>query len=400
MNAESNKEYTGLNTAEQLKPIASRNRLLSISVLSDEKNFENRTPITPQGVEVFVNAGHRIIIESNAGRASGFLDSAYIKAGAIVTQEKEELYRSRILIKVAPFRKEEIEPLNSTHTIISTMTLADGCEASILSLMNKKVTAICMDLLEAEDGYNPYVSMMGQIAGNLALTLATSYLAKINGGKGIILGNVLGIPQTELIILGTNMVAKTVANIAINMGAQVKVYDSSLQNLDKLQSALGNVVYTSVYHHDALRKGLLSADLVINANSWCDSRMLINEEMVRDMKNKSVIVDLSNNLGKNIETSELKDATDFVFEKHGVTHICTPNICSLAPKTSSIALSNIFTQSLIEIGNAGEIENYLFNNYQYRKATYVFKGLLTNRYLSEELGLQYNDLKLLFEIFQ
>ncbi|MFV0346911.1 MAG: alanine dehydrogenase [Bacteroidales bacterium] len=391
--------YTEHYPAEQLSPIISRDISMSIGILSDEKNFENRIPITPQGVETLVKAGHKIIIESNAGKEAGFLDSSYITAGAIISQAKEEVFRSEILIKVAPFKEHEIGFLNSSHTIISTVPLNSEYKNPTLSLMNKRLTALCMDLIETEDGYNPYINIMGQIAGNLVLTLATSHLTKVNDGKGIILGNILGIPQTEIVILGTNKVAETIANIAINMGAQVCVYDSSLQNLDSLQSKLDKAVYTSVYHHNALSKSLISADIVVNTNHWCCSQMLISEDMVKSMKNKSVIVDLSNSSGKNIETSEAKNTSDFVFDKHEVRHICTPNICSFAPKTASIALSNIFTQSLIEIGKAGGVENYLRKSYQYRRGTYIFRGLSTNQQLSEELGLQYNDLELLFEIF-
>ncbi|MFV0482686.1 MAG: NAD(P)-dependent oxidoreductase [Bacteroidales bacterium] len=385
--------------AERLAPIMSRDVSLSIGILSDEKDFENRTPITPQGVEMLVKAGHRIIIESNAGKASGFLNSSYVAAGAIIAQAKEEVFKSQFIIKVAPFSQKEINSLNSSHTIISTVPLNCKYRNPILSLMDKRLTAICMDLIESEDGYNPYISTMGQIAGNLALTLATSCLTTVDGGKGIILGNVLGIPKTEVVILGTNKVAETIANIAISMGAQVCVYDSSLRNLEELQSKLGDVIQTSMYHHNALSKSLLSADIVINTNYWGSSQVLINEEMVKSMKAKSVIVDISNSQGRNIETSETRNTSDFVFEKHGVTHICISNICSLAPKTASIALSNIFTQSLLDIGKAGGIESYLRKNYQCRRGTYIFKGLSTNMRLSEELGLQYSDLELLFEIF-
>jgi alanine dehydrogenase len=188
---------------------------------------------------------------------------------------------------------------------------------------------------------------------------------------------------------------------ALGVGASVKVFDKSIYRLRRLQSILGQRIWTSVIQPDVLRQALLQADVAIGALRPEHGRtpMVVNEEMVGQMKTGSVIVDVSIDRGGCFETSEQTTLTDPVFRKYGVVHYGVPNIASRVPRTASYALTNIFTPILLSMGEIGGFEDVIKRNLGLRQGVYLYNGALTSEILSEAYRLPYKDLDIMLAAF-
>lgn len=211
------------------------------------------------------------------------------------------------------------------------------------------------------------------------------------------LGGFTGVPPTEIVILGAGTVGEYAARTALSLGAEVKVFDSSIYRLRRLQNNLGSRVFTSVMQPIVLDKAITTCDVVIGAirASHGRSPCLVMEETVRRMKPNSVVIDVSIDQGGCFETSEVTNHKDPVFRKHEVIHYCVPNIASRVPRTASYALTNIFSPILVDIGDMGGLMNVVWGKPGIREALYIYQGHLTNKDLANMFNLPYKDIELL-----
>jgi alanine dehydrogenase len=267
--------------------------------------------------------------------------------------------------------------------------------------MDKKVTAIAYEYIKDEYHYFPVLQSMNAIAGNTAIIIAGEYLCNNNGGKGVMLGGISGITPTEVVILGAGTAAEFAARAALGHGAFVKVFDPSPQKLEQLQKNLGTRLHTSIFHPQVLRRTLKSADVLIGAFNLYDKgpRYFVTEEMVKEMKKGSVIIDLSIDQGGCIETSECRTHLDPVYKKHDVIHYSVTNLPSRVARTASIALSNIISPIMINIGNSGGIKPFLKSNLGVRHGVYLYNGILTNELLGSNFNIPSKDIDLLMAAF-
>ena len=215
------------------------------------------------------------------------------------------------------------------------------------------------------------------------------------------LGGITGITPTEVVILGAGTAAEFAVRAALGLGSEVKVFDQSIHRLRRLQSAVGQQIPTSIFHPKVVAKALRSAEVVIGAIRREDNQpaFFITEEMVREMKKGSVVVDISIDRGGCFETSELRSQVDPVFVKHGVVHYCVPNIPSRVARTSSIAISNVFGPLITGMGEAGGMGRHLKENKGLRNGVYLYNGILVNESIGKKLGLPSKDLDLLMAAF-
>jgi len=243
---------------------------------------------------------------------------------------------------------------------------------------------------------------MSEIAGNTSILIASEYLSSTNNGKGMMLGGISGVPPTEVVIIGAGTVGEFAARAAVGLGALVKIYDNSLYRLRRLQNDLGMRLYTSILEPQELQKALQTADVVIGALRAKEGRtpIVISEDMVTNMKYGSVILDISIDQGGCVETSQVTNHANPVFKKYGVIHYCVPNIASRVSQTASLALSNIFTPILLDMGQKGGIDNYLRINPGVRNGVYMYNGTLTHQYIGETYNIPYKDLDLLIAATQ
>jgi alanine dehydrogenase len=221
-------------------------------------------------------------------------------------------------------------------------------------------------------------------------------LTNINGGRGVLLGGISGVPPAKIVVLGAGVAAEFAIKTALSFGASIRVFDNDVTNLIKLQKSVGRNLHTSSLNPVYLGYQLTSADVVIGAIHSKLGRVpiLVTEEMVSNMKEGSVIIDISIDQGGCFETSEMTTLEKPTYSKHGVIHYCVPNIASQVSRTSSAAISNIITPLILKMGAAHNIENLLVNSKGIRNGCYTYKGKLTNEYLSRRFNIKYTDLSL------
>ncbi|MFW5830713.1 MAG: alanine dehydrogenase, partial [Prolixibacteraceae bacterium] len=259
---------TMLLPQEEMMEVKRKGQKIKIGIPSDLDKVEYRVPLTPQAVDLLVSYGHEILIETKAGESASYSDKEYRSAGAQIVEKREEIFQCDIVLRVAPFSSREIDQLRGNQTIISNMQIQAHCKDSIQKLMKKKVTTVAFEYIQNEDGFLPVVHQMSQIAGVTSITIASEYLSNARNGKGVLFGEVTGITPAELVIIGTSTAAEYAARIALAQGIFVKVFDTSVYELSKLEEKIGRRVFTSVFYPKVLKKALVSADAVIGAMSF------------------------------------------------------------------------------------------------------------------------------------
>ncbi len=370
--------------------------------LPHETSFqERRIALIPDAVKMLVQNGHDVIVQREAGLAAHFPDGMYAEAGARIVDTVEEVFKAKVLLKVAPVTPEEIDLLNTRQNLLSALHVTAQSKNYFKRLINKKLLAIAFEFIKDKSNGSPVLRSISEIAGTKAVQIAAEYLADEKYGNGRMLGGFTGIAPSEVLILGAGTVGEFAARMAIGMGAMVKVFDNSIYKLQQLQSRLHQRVYTSTLQHNELKKALQSADVLICAIHAKHHRapILITEEMVAQMKAGSVIVDVSIDQGGCVETSRTTSHDQPVFRKYDVTHYCVPNIASRVPQTASIALSNFFAPLLLHAGELGGLEKLLESDFYFRQGVYLYNGILTNKFIGERYDLPSQDIDLLMAAF-
>jgi len=252
-------------------------------------------------------------------------------------------------------------------------------------------------LYREEDGSYPIVKIHSEIAGKSAILTAAELLNNINGGRGSLLGSVVGVPPAKVLILGAGVVGEYATKTAIALGASVRVFDNDINKLSRIQACVGRHLHTSSINPEYLAYQLMSADVVIGAlhSKTGRSPVVVTEEMVSHMKAGSVIIDVCIDQGGCIETSRMTTHSKPTFVFHDVIHYAVPNIASKVARTASQAMSNILTPLLLKIGSHKDINALLYTHGGIRNAIYAYKGRMTNEYLSKRYKLKYTDLELL-----
>jgi len=378
--------------------ISGRSKSLTIGIPKEIILSEHRVALVPHSIRTLAGYGHKVIIESGAGLKSNFSDHVYSESGAQISYSKEEVFKSQVLVKIAPPTSEEIDLMHPDQILISPLQLPVLKDDYLEKLKSKRITALAMEYLQSEDGNYPIVRIMSEIAGTCAILTAAEYLNNTReGGKGLLLGGVSGVPPAKIVILGAGVVAESAIKVAFGLGASVRVFDNDITKLMRLQNSVGRHLHTSSINPVYLAYQLTSADVVIGAIHSKSGRtpIIISEEMVSKMKEGSVIIDVSIDQGGCIETSRMTTLENPSFIKHGVIHYCVPNIASKVSRTASLAVSNIITLLLLKMGSGLHFDNILYENHGIRNGCYAYKGCITNEYLSKRFGMKYTSLELL-----
>ncbi|TVZ27799.1 alanine dehydrogenase [Gillisia sp. Hel_I_86] len=369
---------------------------LFIGIPKETSYQEKRVCLTPDAVAAITAHGHRVIIESNAGKWARFSDKDYSDAGAEVTKDTKKVFSCPTILKVEPPSSEELEMINTQTTIISALQLKTQCKEYFQKLAAKRITALGFEFIRDEDGSYPAVRALSEIAGTASVLIASEIMSNYTEGNGLMFGNISGVPPVEVVILGAGTVGEFAARSAVGLGANVKVFDSSLTKLRNIQTNIGRTLYTSTIQPKNLTKALKRCDVLIGAIRGKNrSPILISEAMVQSMKNGAVIIDVSIDMGGCVETSEITTHDKPIFKKHGVIHYCVPNIPSRYARTASVSISNIFTPYLLHIAEQGGLENTLRYDKGLRNGLYFYHGILTNKSIADWFDLSYRDINLL-----
>jgi len=384
-------------TLEETLDIKPKGAQLHIGIPKEIAFQENRIALTPDAVSVLVSNGHEVMIEHNAGEAAHYSDKDYSEAGAKISYNRDEVFKAPILVKSAPVIDEDLPLLQLNQMIISPIHLSVLKAEQLQKMMEKRITAISFENLKDDSGSYPIVRSMSEIAGSSVMLIAAQYLSSANHGKGVLLGGISGIAPTKVIIIGAGIVGEYAARAALALGASVKVFDNSVYRLKRLQNNIGHRLWTSVIEPRMLAKQLKTCEVAVGAlgNDSGRTPIVVTEEMVSSMRTGSVIIDVSIDRGGCFETAEITTHENPIYLKYGVIHYCVPNIPSGFARTASQAISNVLMPLLLEAGEDGGFEQMVWHQIHLRSGIYMFKGALTNFYLSERFNLKYTDLNLL-----
>ena len=387
---------------EEKLEVGEKRKQLIIGVPKDRTLYENRVALAPHAVELLVNNGNKVIIEAKAGEGAHFEDLTYSDAGAVIVDNIAEVFMSDVVVKVAPFIDDEIKLMHRNQIIISSLNAANNDKDYITKLIAKKVTAFAFEYIkDSENNSYPIVCSMSEISGTTAILIAAEYLSNVNNGKGEMLGGIAGVSPSDVVIIGAGAAGEFAAKTALALGATVKIFDTSISSLRKLQNNLGARVFTSILQPKVLLKAMKTADVAIGALYTIvgEKRFIVTEDIVKEMKRGSVIVDISIDHGGCFETSKVTNHKNSVFTKYGIVHYCVPNIPSRVARTASYALSNIFGYILLDISESGGVKQVIKNNRGLRSGVYLFNGILTKQEMGDKLNLPSRDIDLLLAAF-
>ena len=389
---------TTLLPLEKTLAVGERQQRLRIGILSEAANDERRVALAPYATGLLVANGHEVRIEAGAGQAAQFSDSEYAEVGCEVVDTAGEVYAEADLIaKVFPPRAEELALMRERQVLISALHLG-GLEPSLLKgLMDLRVTGIGFEFISDSDGTLPIVRMMHEISGSMAVQTAARLLESTEGGRGVMLGGISGIPPATVVILGAGVIGEWAARTALGFGAHVIVLDRDLGALRAIEHVLDRRVTTAMANPTYIENAVRTADVVIGAmmKEGQRSPVVVTEETVGGMRQGSVIVDLVVDQGGCIETSRPTTPTEPTFVAHGVVHHCLPNLPSAVARTATYALSNALVPYLLDIGEAGSINDALWSNVSLRTGTYVYRRHLTKKSLATMFGMPHRDIELL-----
>jgi len=386
--------YETLEETLDIKPQGSK---LDIGIPKEIAFQENRIALSPDAVGVLVSNGHDVVVENKAGEGSNYTNKDYSEAGAKIVHDRAEVFKAPILVKSAPIVEEDLPLLQTGQTVISPIHYSALKKEIIEKMMEKKMTALSFENLKDDSGTYPIVRSMSEIAGSALMLIAGQYLSSFNKGKGVLLGSISGIPPTKVVIIGAGIVGEVATRNAIALGASVKVFDNNVYRLKQLQNNLGQRVWTSVLEPRILAKQLKTCEVAIGAlsNEFGRAPVVVTEEMVSNMRKGSIILDVAIDRGGCFETSELTSHESPTFIKHDVIHYCVPNIPSGFARTASQAISNVLMPLLLQVSDEGGLEEIVWHNFNMREGIYLFRGALTDFYISQKFDLKFTDLNLL-----
>jgi alanine dehydrogenase len=364
-----------------------------IGVPKEIKNEEYRVGAPPMAAGAFVQAGHQVLVETEAGLGSGFEDQDYTKVGATIAKTADEVWKkAEMIYHVKEPISSEFKYFKKDLILFTFLHLAPERELT-LALMQSGVTAIAFETIELPDGTTPLLDPMSAIAGRLAILMGTHYLGRKHGGSGRLIGGVPGVPPATVVILGGGVVGTNAAQMAVGLGAHVIMITRNLLRLRYLEEILHGRFETLASNPYNIANAVKEADILVGGVLVPGARapIMVTREMVKTMKPGSVIVDVSIDQGGCIETSRPTTHADPVYIEEGVIHYCVTNMPGMYPQTSTIALSNATLPYALRLANQG-VHNALMSDECLAKGFNVYNGYCTNESVAKNLGIEYTPL--------
>lgn len=371
---------------------------MQIGIPRELKNNENRVAITPSGVHALVRAGHEVVIESHAGIGSGFMDEEYKKSGAKIVTDREVVWFQEMVMKVKEPLPEEYAYFHECLILFTYLHLAAE-PALTKALVEAKVVGIAYETVQDKDGSLPLLAPMSEVAGRIATQIGAQFLEKPKGGKGILLSGIPGVHRGKVTVIGGGVVGTNAARIAIGLGADVTIIDLNPARLQELDNLFGNQLNTVMSNPLHIAEAVAESDLVVGAVLIPGTKApkLVSKEMVKGMKQKSVIVDVAIDQGGNFETSDKITTHDNpTYEKYGIVHYAVANMPGAVPRTASLGLTNVTLPYALKIANKGYMKASQEDG-AILKGINTMDGFLTYKAVAEEHGMKYVDAKMLLE---
>jgi alanine dehydrogenase len=365
---------------------------MRVGVPKEIKNHEYRVGLIPSSVLELVHHGHEVIVQKGAGLGAGLTDEDYIAAGATIIETADEIFASAdMIVKVKEPLAEERKKLRPGQILFTYLHLAPDAPQT-KDLIDSGAVCIAYETVTAANGSLPLLTPMSEVAGRLAPQVGAHALEKAQGGRGVLLGGVPGVPAAEVVILGGGVSGTHAATIAVGMGAQVTVVDRSADALKRLASQFGTSISTVFSTRSAIEELVRRADLLIGTVlvPGAAAPKLVTRDMLKTMKPGSVIVDVAIDQGGCVETSHATTHADPTYVVDGVVHYCVANMPGAVARTSTFALNSVtlpFTLALADKGWRKALEQ----DPHLREGLNVCEGKLTCEPVAEAHGLAYTS---------
>lgn len=364
-----------------------------IGVPKEIKDNEYRVSLVPSGVKALKEAGHRVLIQSNAGAGSSVSDKDYTDAGAEVLSNAEEVYtRSDMIVKVKEPRPEEYRYFRENLVVFTFLHLAADI-ALADELIRRGVTAIGYETVELDDRTLPILTPMSEVAGRLSVQVGSHYLMKAYGGEGVLLGGVPGVERGEITIIGAGVVGVNAAKIALGLGAEVTILDTRVERFRYLDDVFGGRLNTIISNSYNIERALTRSDLLIGAVHIPGARTprLVTRGMLGSMKKGSVIVDVSVDQGGCIETIKATTHSNPTYDVGGIIHYGVANMPGAVPRTSTFALTNATLPYILLLAERG-LKEAALSNPSLKRGVNIHRGLVTHPRVADAVGKEYSPL--------
>ena len=351
---------------------------MKVGVVKEIKADENRVALLPVGVELLREHGHGVLVETEAGTASGFGDPEYIEAGAEIFSSPQDIFRQAdMVLKVKEPQPSEYSFLREGQIVFTYFHFA-ASEELTRAVMKSKCVAIAYETIETPDGRLPLLTPMSEVAGRMAVQQGAKYLEREHGGRGVLLGSVPGVPPATVVVLGAGVVGTQAAKMAAGLGAQVYILDVNLERLRYLSDVMPPNVFTQMSNAYNIRKTLQEADVVISSVLIPGGKApkMITRDMLKIMKKGAVIVDVAIDQGGSTETSRPTTHENPIYEVDGIIHYCVTNMPGAMPMTSTLALTNSTLPYVVEIADKGA-RDAILSNPSIRKGANIIYGHIT-----------------------
>jgi len=365
-----------------------------VGVPKEIKNKENRVAMVVAGVRALTQAGHKVLIQHNAGVGAGITDDDYRKAGATVIEAAKEIFdKADMIVKVKEPLPEEYPLLRENQILYTYLHLAAD-ERLTKALMERKIIGIAYETIQPADNSLPLLAPMSAVAGRMATQIGATYLQHDHGGKGMLMGGVTGVERANVVIVGGGVVGVNAAKMAVGLGAKVTILDTNVQRLDYLADIFGNELTTLYSNSEQLERVVTKADLVIGAVlvPGAKAPKLVTRDMVSRMAPGGVIVDVAVDQGGSVETCRPTSHEHPTYTIDGVIHYAVPNMPGAVPRTSTYALTNVTLKYAVMIANLGWREA-VTRDEALRKGVNILNGKVAYKQVADDLGLPFEPVR-------
>ena len=366
---------------------------MKIGLPKEIKDNEYRVGLTPAGVNALVNAGHEVFVQKTAGEGSGFTDDQYVKAGGKLVETADDAWgEGDMVVKVKEPIAPEYPRMRENQLLFTYLHLAPELELT-KQMMERKVTGVAYETITDAQGKLPLLTPMSEVAGRMSVQVGATYLEKMNGGKGVLLGGVPGVPAANVVIIGGGVVGTEAAKMAVGLGARVTIIDRNLDRLRQLDDIFLSKVQTLASSRYAIEEAISHADLVIGGVLVVGAAApkLVTRDMLHLVPNGSVLVDVAVDQGGCFETTHATTHSNPTYYEEGVLHYCVANMPGAVPRTSTFALTNATLPYAIALAGKG-FEKAIRDDAGLREGVNTYAGKLTYEAVATSQNLEYTPL--------
>ncbi len=366
---------------------------MKIGLPKEIKDNEYRVGLTPAGVQALSDAGHTLFVQKSAGEGSGFADEQYVNAGATMLETADDVWgEGDMIVKVKEPVAPEYPRMRENQLLFTYLHLAPEYELT-KQMMERKVSGVAYETITDKRGTLPLLTPMSEVAGRMSVQVGATYLEKMNGGKGILLGGVPGVPAANVVIIGGGIVGTEAAKMAVGLGAKVTIIDRNLDRLRQLDDIFLSKVQTLASSRYAIEEAISHADCVIGAVLVVGAAApkLVTREMLKLVPNGAVLVDVAVDQGGCFETTHATTHSNPTYYEEGVLHYCVANMPGAVPRTSTFALTNATLPYALDLANKG-LEQAIKDDKGLLEGVNTFGGKLTYEAVATSQNLEYTPL--------